>query len=74
MKEISLVYLRKSCESCPEQWEGITTDGKKFYARARHGRFRAELNEQEVLIDREGEPSSTAKMLLWANADLVEGF
>jgi hypothetical protein len=34
-----LLDLRRTCESCPSQWEARTEDGEFFYARYRFGRL-----------------------------------
>ena len=28
--------LRQTCESCPSQWQGFTTDGREVHIRYRH--------------------------------------
>ncbi len=47
--ELLLVELRRTCMSCPAQWEGKTLEGAYFYARCRHGRVRASLNVGDSL-------------------------
>lgn len=32
-----IVRLKKTCESCPSQWEGELDNGRFLYARYRHG-------------------------------------
>lgn len=43
---IKLNSLEKMCIGCPSTWEGITDDGKSFYARYRYGKLKAELNNE----------------------------
>ena len=42
--QILIAELTQTCHACPSQWEGKTTDGKRFYARFRHGAWRIDLD------------------------------
>ena len=42
-------HIEKTCYACPAQWEGKTQCGKSIYARYRGGRFRLEINEEQIL-------------------------
>jgi hypothetical protein len=39
-----LIKLKCISQGCPEQWEGELWDGRKVYARERHGEVRIEIN------------------------------
>jgi len=36
---VKVTSARKTCESCPAQWEGITDDGREVYAHYRWGQL-----------------------------------
>ena len=38
----------QTCEACPEQYEGIMTDGQHFYFRYRHGIARLGIGDSPI--------------------------
>lgn len=43
-----MLYLVKTCESCPEQYDAYTKSGEQVgYLRLRHGVFRADYIEED---------------------------
>lgn len=40
---IRLRSLKKTCDACPSQWEGRTTDWKEVYIRYRWGRLTVQV-------------------------------
>jgi len=47
---------RKTCGSCPTQWEGDLHDGRRFYFRYRHGvaRLGVGVDDAEAIEDSRG--------------------
>ena len=54
-RTIKVPDLRKTCESCPAQWEGVTEDRKYVYIRYRHGFLSVEVGGEEILATPHGE-------------------
>lgn len=43
---ITVKELTQTCEACPAQWEGLTTDDRPIYVRYRHGYLSVRLGEK----------------------------
>jgi len=41
----AVLKLKKTCLSCPSQWEGTLDDGRAVYARFRHGNLSVGIGE-----------------------------
>jgi len=44
----TLVYLDKTCNACPSQWEGRTYENDTVYIRYRFGTLRVDVNDKTV--------------------------
>lgn len=42
---ITVTELRKTCDACPSQWEGKTSDNRQIYIRYRWGNLAVSVSE-----------------------------
>lgn len=45
---IIVTKVNRTCWACPAQWDGETSDGRRIYARYRHGHFRVGVSDDEI--------------------------
>jgi hypothetical protein len=73
----------ETCNACPSQWSGRTTENEYLYVRYRWGWLRVEVNDQEILSKKCGGPldgymdfeelvEHTATLLDFSNVKWVE--
>ena len=48
MSAIIVTELVKTCNACPAQWDGKTSDGGDLYIRYRWGYLRVDLNGETI--------------------------
>lgn len=48
----TLKELYKTCDACPSQWEGRTTDNRPVYVRSRSGRLTAGVGELGEAVEK----------------------
>lgn len=80
--KIKFKELTQTGNFAPSQWEGITIEGKYFYARYRGGYFSADLAETEedwwnnnykVIFEKELEPHGGSEMTTKEMLELIGG-